>query len=252
MRRSAAIATSAIATAIPGAVLGYVFVARPWHLAWGSTAEERGASLPGAELVADPSIVATRAVTVAAPPSAVWPWLVQMGYHRAGWYSYDRLDNDGVVVRRIVPELQRIAVGDMMLTDARAGFRVEAFEPERSLVLMLRGGERGPAAEISSVFALSPLEGQRTRLIVRLRAAFHGMGARLWGLLLFDAGDFLMMRRQLLGIRERAEAAWRPEAANEVPAAAWRPEDVEPAGPAASPPVGATSSPVPTASSRTI
>lgn len=197
---------AAISLAI--AVASYVLLVRRWHLGWGSTDGERHSAFPGDDLVTDPNLVATRAVTIAAPPAAVWPWLVQMGYRRAGWYSYDRFDNDGVVVRRIVPELQHLAVGEVMLTDSTGGFRVEAIEPERCLVLMIRGIEKGMNADISSVFRLVGLEGDRTRLLVRVRGAFRGPRERLWWMLLFDAGDFVMMRRQLLGIRERAEAGW--------------------------------------------
>ncbi len=193
---------------VASAVFGYVLAVRPWHLGWGSTDVERRRVLPGDDLVTNPQIVATRAVTIDAPPAAVWPWLVQMGYRRAGWYSYDRFDNDGVVVRRVVPELQHIDVGDMMLTDERGGFRVVGIEPGRHLVLAIRGAEQGLEADISSVFVLTSTAETRTRLVLRLRAAFRGPRERLWGLLLFDLGDFVMMRRQLLGIRERAEAAW--------------------------------------------
>jgi len=189
----------------------YLLLARRWHLGWGSTEEERRAAMPGDELVAHPTFVATRGVTVATPPAAVWPWLVQMGYRRAGWYSYDRFDNEGHVVRRIIPELQHLEVGDVMLTDPTGGFRVEAIDPGKSIVLLIhRDGDDG-GLDISAAMTLSPLSGEQTRLVLRLRAEFRGWRERLWGALLFDAGDFVMMRRMLLGIRERAEAAWRAE-----------------------------------------
>ena len=90
-----------------------------------------------------------------------------MGYRRAGWYSYDRFDNDGIHVDRIIPELQHIEVGDKMLTDANSGFTVMAVEPNRVLVLRI-DDELG---QISGAYVLDPLPGGRTRLILRLRAA---------------------------------------------------------------------------------
>ena len=203
-------------------IAGYVVVGRRWHLRWGASELERREAMPGDELVTHPSVVATRAVTIDAPPAAVWPWLVQMGYRRAGWYSYDRFDNDGRVVRRIIPELQRLEVGDVMLTDAKGGFVVEAVEPERVLVLMIHGGPGRGDLDISAALVLDPLPDGRTRLRLRLRAEFRGRLERTWGALLFDAGDFVMMRRMLLGIRERAEAAWRA-GPRRAPDAAVRP-----------------------------
>jgi hypothetical protein len=206
-------------------IAGYVLVGRRWHLRWGASEIERRAAMPGDGLVAHPSIVATRAVTIDAPPAAVWPWLVQMGYRRAGWYSYDRFDNDGRVVRWIIPELQHLEVGDVMLTDSTGGFRVETIEPERALVLMIHGGPGMGDLDISAALTLCPLPDAGTRLVLRLRAEFRGRLVRLWGALLFDAGDFVMMRRMLLGIRERAEAAWQagPVPAAPEPAALARP-----------------------------
>jgi carbon monoxide dehydrogenase subunit G len=186
-------------------VATYLKWIRPWHLRWGATDDEVNRSLPGDDRIPAATWCTTRAVTIAAPPAAVWPWLVQMGYRRAGWYSYDRFDNDGIVVKRIIPELQHLAVGDMMLTDSTGGFRVEAIEPERSIVMMIHGAATGMDADISSTLVLNPIDDHRTRLILRARADFRGWREKLWGWLLFDAGDFVMMRKMLLGIKARAE-----------------------------------------------
>lgn len=183
----------------------YRFVIRPWHLRWGATAEEATRSMPGDDLVPQPDIAFTRAVTIDAPPQAVWPWLVQMGYRRAGWYSYDRFDNDGLHVHRIIPELQTLAAGDVMLTDAGGGFRVEAIDPARMLVLKLDRASVGQDLEMSCVLTLDPLDEGRTRLLLRLRGKFNGLIEKVWGRVLFDAGDFVMMRKMLLGIKARAE-----------------------------------------------
>jgi uncharacterized protein YndB with AHSA1/START domain len=183
----------------------YRFVSRPWHLRWGATDEEARRSMPGDDLIPNPDITFTRAITINTPPKAVWPWLVQMGYRRAGWYSYDRFDNDGIHVRRIIPEFQALKVGDIMLTDSGGGFRVEAIEPEQSLVLKIDRASVGQDLELSCVITLEPLDGHRTRLILRVHGKFNGPVEKLWGRLLFDAGDFVMMRKMLLGIKERAE-----------------------------------------------
>ena len=184
----------------------YVRFVRPWHLHWGATDAGVQMPLPGDELIPDARLVATRALTIRAPASAIWPWLVQMGYRRAGWYSYDWLDNDGSHVDRIIPELQALKVGDTLLTSPTGGFRVAALEPERALVLLIRESAEGQRSAISSAMVLQPLDEQHTRLLIRVRAKFTGVRGRLFGLL-FDFGDFVMMRKMLLGIRHRVQAS---------------------------------------------
>ena len=207
MSRPSTITKVAAVTATAGAavLVLYRFVIRPWHLRWGATDEERRRSLPGDGLIPKPDITFTRAITINTSPQAVWPWLVQMGYRRAGWYSYDRFDNDGIHVRRIIPEFQTLNVGDIMLTDSGGGFRVEAIEPEQSLVLKIDRASVGQDLELSCVMTLEPLDGRGTRLMLRVHGKFNGLVEKLWGRLLFDAGDFVMMRKMLLGIQERSE-----------------------------------------------
>lgn len=189
--------------AIGAALAGiYLAVIRPWHLRWGATDGEVQQVMPGDDLVPRPHLAATRAVTVSAPVEAIWPWLIQMGYRRAGWYSYDWIDNDGVHVATIIPALQHLEVGDVLLTDASGGFRVEAIDPEHSLVLAIRDAN----AVVSCTIMLVPLDPAHTRLIFRLRLRATRSPRGIGFLLLMDAGDFVMMRKQLLGIRRRAEA----------------------------------------------
>jgi hypothetical protein len=128
-----------------------------------------------------------------------------MGYRRAGWYSYDRFDNDGIHVQRIIPEFQTLTVGDVMLTGSEGGFRVEAIDPGRMLVLKIDRASVGQDLEMSCVITLDPIDEPRTRLLLRVRGKFNGLVEKLWGRVLFDAGDFVMMRKMLLGIKERAE-----------------------------------------------
>jgi hypothetical protein len=111
---------------------------RRMMLEWGATAQEAARALPGDELLPDPDLVATRAITIAAPPAAVWPWLVQIGIGRAGAYSYDWLDRlfglDVRSTRRIVPELQDLCVGDVIpVANDGTGLRVRLIERERVL-----------------------------------------------------------------------------------------------------------------------
>jgi hypothetical protein len=218
----------------------YMVAVRPRLQQWGVDPAEAERALPGDDLVPGPTAIETRGVTIAAPPSAVWPWLVQMGFGRAGWYSYDQVDMNQQSVREIHPEWQPLAVGDIVPTDPRGGFVVKALEPEKSLVLYydtalmkeqfaaaqeagaptapanLRatgqalGKMTPPEFAITWAFVLDPAADGGTRLIERFRlsgevtgraAAFSG---RTLGL-----GIVVMARKQMLGIQERAERVAR-------------------------------------------
>src|SRR3990170_6956753 len=126
-------------TALAGAVAYGVYTAviRPWKQRWDASPDEREAILPGDDLVPTPTAVETRAITVGAPPSAVWPWLVQMGYGRAGWYSYDRPDREDRDTWHLIPQFEDLALGSIIPTDPRGGFKVVGLEHERALVLYM-------------------------------------------------------------------------------------------------------------------
>ncbi len=181
----------------------YLLFLRRWHLRWGATDEESLRPLPADELVARPHLETTRALTIEAPPEAVWPWLVQMGYQRGGWYSYDWLDNQRIPsARRILPEFQNLKVGDK-LAPMEGAFTVAALAPPRSMVLVSRN-KKGRIA-MSWTFFLEPLEGGRSRFIERIRAVYD---FNLAGLLLYlavEPADFVMMRKQMLNLKRRAE-----------------------------------------------
>jgi hypothetical protein len=127
---------SALKTALISAgVVTAGAVTRQWWRRWGVDPVEARMALPGDDLVAEPEAVDTRGITIAAAPHEIWPWLVQMGYGRAGWYSYDTIDMNRPSVDRIVPEWQSLAVGDVVPTHPSGGFVVKVLEPGRCLVL---------------------------------------------------------------------------------------------------------------------
>jgi hypothetical protein len=177
---------------------------RDWVLTWGATAEEAARPLPGDDLLDPADLVATRAIQIDAPPSAIWPWLVQMGPGRAGAYTYDWIENlFGLNMHsadRIVPEWQQLEVGDVLRSkEGQSGMRVEFLEPERVL------SNRSEAGDWVWTFALEPKNGA-TRLISRNRIAMKGAaaGQRL-GMLVMEPGSLVMERKMLLGIKQRAE-----------------------------------------------
>ncbi len=106
-----------------------------WRRTWGVSPVEAMKSLPGDDLVPNAATSETRGITIDAPVSAVWPWLVQMGYGRGGWYSYDQIDMGRPSATTILPELQQLAVGDLLPTHPGGGFEVKVLEPEHALVV---------------------------------------------------------------------------------------------------------------------
>jgi hypothetical protein len=191
-----------VAVALP--VIGFFALYRPWHLMWGSTREEVARGMPGDEVVLAPTFSATRAVTVEGRPEAIWPWIVQIGFGRAGWYSYDVLDNLGHhSAERIIPELQHIEVGDLIPVGPgeNAGMRIKAFEPNQWVLWS------EPNQLTTWVWSLEPTPSGHTRLVTRVRSrpSWRHPTTAIW-LLLVEVADFPMMRKCLLGIKRRAEA----------------------------------------------
>jgi hypothetical protein len=184
--------------------LAYRHLLREPIITWGASGEEAEARLPGDELLADAGMISTRAVTIDAPPSSVWPWLVQMGVGRGGAYTYDWIENllglDMHSVDRIVPELQELEVGEVLpLQPSGPGMRVEILDPERTFSL------RSEDERWVWTFVLRPGNGG-TRLLSRNRAATQGASlAQRLALLAMEPGSLVMERKMLLGIKERAE-----------------------------------------------
>ena len=197
---------------------------RHWRTRWGATDDEVNRSWPGDDLVPHPKWQWTHAVTIRAPAPQVWPWVVQIGQGRGGFYSYELLENlvgcDIHNSERIVPDLQRLQVGDSIkLHPEMPGMPVAIVEPPQALVLHARGDPRGgePVGAAGSVpgnvpnliwsFLLYEPEPGVTRLIGRGRSAYGpGLGNALRsGPALLEPIWFVMERKMLLGIKERAE-----------------------------------------------
>jgi hypothetical protein len=176
-----------------------------------ATEGERSRALPGDELILEPLASLTHAITIRCAPRDVWPWLAQMGAGtRAGWYSYDSLDNACVPSStHVLPGKQEVRVGTTMpaLPGASNAFTVIAFERSRFLVL---GWAERAKPLVTWAFALEETTDGGTRLIVRARGGpgyhFHGLpwsiSSRILPIL-----HFVMQRKQLLGIAWRAERA---------------------------------------------
>jgi hypothetical protein len=188
----------------------YPLLLRKWCLTWGATPDEVAADIPGDELMPLPDLVSTRAITIDAPPAAIWPWLVQMGSGRGGAYTYDWIENlfglDMHSADQILPEFQHLAIGDVLPVGPNGpGLRLEVLEPER--VLAFRSVDNNWVWQ----FALFP-RGDSTRLVSRNRITTHTLGLphRL-AYVLMEPGSLLMERKMLLGIKRRAEHLAVPE-----------------------------------------
>ena len=188
-----------LATAIVGLVF-YVPLVRPWMGRWGATELEARRAMPGDDIIPDAN-AATRAITIDASCADVWPWLVQIGYGRAGWYSYDWIDNDGrPSAERIVPEFQNLAVGDQITMIPGMGPRVREIAPERYIL-------SGDEMLGTWCLMLEPVAEGRTRLISRWRAKWKVTPASLFWIAITEPGSFIMEQKMLRGIKRRAEHA---------------------------------------------
>jgi hypothetical protein len=199
--------------------------------------------LPGDELIPTPGKIVTHTIIINAPSQTIWPWLVQLGAGRAGWYSYDRIDNGGVPsAKKIIPELQCIAPGDIMpaVPGSKDAFVIQQILPGKALVLVvpIQTAVEAPdelrrmagSLRVSWVLALEPLEHEKTRLISRGRIShqwltpsstgilpskkpvfieriYHLLGRVPWFLMVPIAmlGHLLMESKMLKGIKRRAE-----------------------------------------------
>lgn len=175
-------------------------------LNWGATPVEVWREMPGDDLLQPAPVVSTRAITIAAPPSAIWPWLVQLGPGRGGAYTYDWIENllrlDMHSANEILPEFQDLKPGDTVpLGPGGVPIRVEILDTERAMVLRSEDGNWVWA------FGLYREGAGITRLISRNRIAYPGrkLPYRAFVRYVMEPGSLVMERKMLLGIKARAE-----------------------------------------------
>jgi len=194
---------------ITGVSVIYLRLIRPWQLHWGATPTEVAQPMAGDEIVKTPTFNATRAVTIRAQAEHIFPWIVQMGVTRAGWYSIDLLDNMGKPSAEVIlPQFQHPQVGDVipMSPDGKQGTYLKSFVPNQ---WMLWGDKDGDS---SWVWGLYPLDDTHTRLVTRIRMQYRWFSPAIVFGLLVEFTDIIMMRQSMLGIQRRAERL-----ANETP-----------------------------------
>ena len=176
---------------------------RPWHSRWGATDDEVMFPMPGDEFIEKPTFNVTRAITIRARPEEIWAWIIQIGYGRAGFYSYDLLDNLGKPSADcILPELQNIEVGTWIPMSGKVSeetaFRVMAFETNSWMLWQ--------KAASTWAWKLISIDEESTRLVIRLKCQYRWTRPTIvTDLVLMEIGDFPMMRKLMLGIKERAE-----------------------------------------------
>ncbi|MBA2679584.1 MAG: hypothetical protein H0U76_14455 [Ktedonobacteraceae bacterium] len=210
-----------LATLTALAVAIYIRFLRPWYVRWGATDEEVNQSIPGDAEVAQANFQSTRAITMHAQATDIWPWLVQMGQGRGGLYTYTWLENMVGLrisnVDQILAEFQHLKVGDIIPLEAGgSGYRVGAIEPNQLLELVIQPTDSGFMGTVMKqgngastwVYLLHELDSEHTRLIVRWRMRWNpSFKAPILVLirLLLAPVEFVMERKMILGIKKRAE-----------------------------------------------
>lgn len=170
---------------------------------WGATSEEISGSVVGDDLCSDARLVATRSITIAAPPETVFPWIRQMGFRRAGWYSYDFIDNLGrKSATRVHDEWQDIVSGSQVPAGLMS-FTAAVVEPPRAFVLQV-GSSHKPLRRLCFTLAYELRDDPAgTRLVTRMRSRVRVPGGRVIERLLLGPGDGIMLRKQLLTLAQR-------------------------------------------------
>ncbi len=183
-------------------VLFYYVLFRPWQLRWGARDDEIKRSVPGDDIVSEPSFNATRTVSINAPAENIYPWIVQMGVGRAGWYSYDLLDNLGRPSAEVIlPAHQNIHVGDVvpMSPDGKQGMWVKDFKDNE---WMLWWDKKGDSTWAWGIYS----EGDAySRLVTRVRVKYRWLLPAILFSLIIEFFDIMMMIKCMKGIKRRAE-----------------------------------------------
>ena len=172
-------------------------------MTWGATPEEASRYMAGDEMREDPEMNATRVVEIKAPPERVWPWLVQMGYERAGLYSFGGLDNGGMPsAELIIPEFQDLEVDDFIIPYI---LKVVEIEPNRSMLWVFEN-TAGTWRNATWSWGLYETDDGHTRLVSRLRQEYSFDSSRdTFSWILLDPMEICMMRTTLLNIKRRVE-----------------------------------------------
>ena len=194
---------------------------RRWYSSWGATEDELNQVVPGDELVPHPKSQLTMAVSVQAPAGVVWPWFLQLGCQRGGWYSYDLLDNGGVPsADRIIPEYQQLEVGDIIKAVPKGdfGFPVAIIEPDRQLTMAgttnTSTGEKADPNDPelktyfsgNQTFLMNEIEDHHTRLIFRMRTDWNPTLMNSFiNKVIVEPLSFVMGRKTLLNVKRLAE-----------------------------------------------
>jgi hypothetical protein len=212
----------AAALALAGGYLALLAGARRWHQHWGATEDEITKPLPGDDLIGSSKLDSTHAITIHAPAERIWPWLAQMGYDdRAGTYSYDLFERaTGRNLYQVDPDIKPLVAGDTMPFAPGMPMTVAVADPPYALVLwQVTSANKaidpaGPWGDDhvawSWAFVLEPVDAATTRLLVRMRVSYQPAAKwapYMW--LLVEPAHFVMGRRQLLGIQQRAETKLR-------------------------------------------
>ena len=193
---------------IAAAVVAYIRWIRPYQMHWGATAEEAARSLPYDGVVPQATWNATRAVTVEATPEQIWPFLIQIGWGRAGWYGYDWADNGGKPSAwDILPEHQHLEIGKDFPMSPWTAVYCQDFEEPRWMLWRAKGST-ATSSDTSGTWLwyLDPIDERHTRLITRMRDSYHWTNPLLLAQqLAVDLFDIFFMRKCMLGIKARAE-----------------------------------------------
>ena len=202
----------------------HILLIRPGQLTWGASEAELGHAMPGDDISVNATFDATRAVTIAGTPEQIWPWLMQWGYGKAGFYGYDLIENIGSPsglhsADRVIPELQHLAVGDKILMNDIASLTVHDVHPNEYMVLT--GSADPPTTTSVMTWALYPIDASHTRLVNRFRFEQTG-DLMLQALNAFtDFADPIAINKILLGIQGHVEGHIEPFGMQVAEVSAW-------------------------------